>query len=79
MHGVTIKTLAAVLKLSTATVSKVLSDSCGVGGEAKLRVRKLAEELNYVPDLYASCLRKRKSRTIALVIPEVADSFFAGH
>lgn len=77
MLGVTIKTLATALNLSTATVSKALSDSYDISKETKLRVRKLAEELNYVPDLYASSLRKRKSHTIALVIPEVADSFFS--
>ena len=77
MLGVTIKTLATALNLSTATVSKALSDSYDISEETKLRVRKLAEELNYVPDLYASSLRKRKSHTIALVIPEVADSFFS--
>jgi len=77
MQAVTIKTLATTLNLSTATVSKALSNSYDISEETKLRVRKLAEELHYVPDLYASSLRKRKSKTIAVVIPEVADSFFS--
>lgn len=37
----------------------------------------LARKLNYVPNAYASSLRKQKSKTIALVLPEVADSFFS--
>jgi len=77
MQAVTIKTLAAALNLSTATVSKALSNSYDISEETKQRVRKLAEEMHYVPDLYASSLRKRKSKTIAVVIPEVADSFFS--
>ena len=64
MQAVTIKTLATALNLSTATVSKALSDSYDISEETKQRVRKLAEELHYVPDLYASSLRKRKSKTI---------------
>jgi LacI family transcriptional regulator len=35
------------------------------------------DKLNYVPNPYASSLRKRKSKTIAVVLPEVADSFFS--
>jgi LacI family transcriptional regulator len=34
-------------------------------------------KLDYVPNPYASSLRKRKSKTIAVVLPEVADSFFS--
>jgi LacI family transcriptional regulator len=33
--------------------------------------------MNYVPNPYASSLRSRKSKTIAVVLPEVADSFFS--
>jgi LacI family transcriptional regulator len=36
-----------------------------------------SKSLNYVPNPYASSLRKRKSKTIAVVLPEVADSFFS--
>src|SRR5205085_228054 len=40
-------------------------------------VLALAHRLNYVPNPYASSLRKRVSKTIAVVLPEVADSFFS--
>jgi LacI family transcriptional regulator len=33
--------------------------------------------LHYVPNPYASSLRKRSSNTIAIIIPEIADSFFS--
>jgi LacI family transcriptional regulator len=36
-----------------------------------------AQKLNYTPNPYASSLRKRGSKTIAVVLPEVADSFFS--
>lgn len=77
MENVTIRMLAERLQLSTATISKALSNSHEISEETKQRVLALASELNYVPNPYASSLRKKSSNTIAVVIPEVADSFFA--
>lgn len=77
MENVNLKTLAVQLKLSAATVSKALRDSHEISAATKLRVAELAAKLNYVPNPYASSLRKRVSKTIAVVLPEVADSFFA--
>ena len=77
MCAATIKDLAKELGLSAATVSRALRDSYEISPATKQKVRKLAKELNYVPNPYASSLRKRKSKTIAVVLPEVADSFFS--
>lgn len=77
MDSVTIKELAEALQLSAGTVSKALKDSHEISAETKMRVLAMAEKLNYVPNPYASSLRKRKSKTIAVVIPEIADSFFS--
>lgn len=77
MENLNLKTLAVQLQLSSATVSKALRDSHEISAETKRRVLELAAKLNYVPNPYASSLRKRVSKTIAVVLPEVADSFFA--
>jgi len=77
MGNTTIRILARKLQLSTATVSKALTDSHEISDATKKRVQALAAELNYTPNPYASGLRNKKSRTIAMVLPEVADSFFA--
>lgn len=37
----------------------------------------MAEKMNYQPNPFARGLRKRKSVTIAVVIPEIANNFFA--
>jgi len=74
---VNMKTLAAELKLSTATISKALRDSYDIGLETKKRVMEAARRLNYVPNVYASSLRRQSSNTIAIIIPEIADSFFS--
>ncbi|MDI9365664.1 MAG: LacI family DNA-binding transcriptional regulator [Flavobacterium sp.] len=77
MGNVTIKMLAKQLNLSTAAISKALKDSHEISAATKQRVLNLANELNYTPNPYASSLRHRKSKTIAVVLPEVADSFFS--
>jgi LacI family transcriptional regulator len=75
--SVKIKDLAKELNLSVATISKALKDSYEISPETKQRVLELAKKLNYTPNPYASSLRKRSSKTIAVVLPEVADSFFS--
>ncbi|WP_207535925.1 LacI family DNA-binding transcriptional regulator [Desertivirga arenae] len=77
MSNVTIKLLAERLNLSTATISKALCDSHEISIATKERVLALAKELDYVPNPYAGSLRRNKSKTIAVLIPEVADSFFS--
>ena len=74
---INMKTLAKVLNLSIATVSKALRDSYDISEKTKVRVREAASRLNYVTNAYASSLRKHRSNTIAIVIPEIADSFFS--
>lgn len=77
MPNISMKMLARELRLSVSTVSKVFTDSHEISEQTKQKVLALAKKLNYVPNPYASSLRKRKSKTIAVVLPEVADSFFA--
>ncbi|HLK30188.1 MAG TPA: LacI family DNA-binding transcriptional regulator [Puia sp.] len=77
MPQVTLRTLAEQLQLSPGTVSKALRDSYEISEETKKKVLSLAKKMNYVPNAYASSLRKKKSNMIAVVLPEVADSFFS--
>src|SRR5687768_13168470 len=77
MSKVNIKVLADQLQLSVSTISKALRDSYEISEETKKKVLELATRLNYIPNPYASSLRKKKSHTIAVVLPEVADNFFS--
>lgn len=77
MATVDLKKLAKELGLAVSTVSRALRDSYEISAETKERVFELARKLNYQPNPYASSLRKHKSRTIAVVIPEIANNFFA--
>lgn len=71
-----LKQLAKELNLSFSTVSKALRDSHEISVETKMRVLAKAKELNYQVNPLASSFRKQKSRTIAVVIPEVVNDFF---
>jgi LacI family transcriptional regulator len=77
MSKLTIKLLAKELGLAVSTVSKALRDSHEISAETKAKVLEFAHKHNYVPNPYASSLRHQKSKTIAVVLPEVADSFFS--
>jgi LacI family transcriptional regulator len=76
MESVNIKKLAQLLNLSIATVSKALRDSYDISQETKDKVMALAKELNYQPNPHASFLRKQNSKTIAVIIPEIANNYF---
>jgi LacI family transcriptional regulator len=76
MESVNIKKLAQILNLSISAVSKALRDSHDISKETKEKVIALATELNYQPNPYASSLRKHKSKTIAVIIPEIANNYF---
>ena len=77
MKSVNLKRLAEELNLSVATVSRALNDRYDISQPTKNRVRELARKLNYEPNPYASGLRRQKSKTIGVVIPEVANHFFS--
>ena len=76
MKSVNLKELAKQLNLSISTVSKALNDSYEITPETKKRVQALADTLHYQPNPYARSLRKQKSKTIAVIIPEIANNFF---
>jgi len=77
MSGTNIRALAKELNLSIGTVSKALRDSYEISAATKKKVLALAQKRNYIANPYASSLRRKKSNTIGVVVPEVADSFFS--
>src|SRR6187397_442476 len=77
MNNVTLKKLAEELNMSPSTVSRALRDSHEISQETKDRVKALAAKLDFQPNPHASSLRKNKSRTIAVIIPEIQNNFFS--
>jgi LacI family transcriptional regulator len=72
-----LRELAKELNLSISAVSKALRDSHEISPATKALVIAKAKALNYEVNPFASGLRKQKTRTIALVVPEIDNNFFA--
>lgn len=62
--------IAALAGVSQPTVSRALTGSSSVSEETRARVLAAAEQLNYKVDKNASGLRRRQSRTLALLFFE---------
>ena len=76
-EAVTIKDIAKALGLSTSTVSRALRDSYEISPETKKRVLEYAQKINYHPNPIALSLKERRSRSIGVIVCEIANSFFS--
>ena len=74
---VSLKILADYLGLCPATVSVVLNNVPGrsIPHETRERVRAAARKFNYQPSLLARSLRKQRSFTIGVLVPELSDGY----
>jgi LacI family transcriptional regulator len=69
--------VARLAGVGVMTVSRVLNGSAHVSSEATSRVQAAIERLRYRPNEIARALRVAKSRSIGLIVPSLADAFFA--
>lgn len=72
----TITDVAKNAGVSVSTVSRVINGSTLVGKKTKVKVQKIIDEMNYIPNEMARGLIKRTSRTAALIIPDISNPFF---
>lgn len=72
----TIKDIAGALGYSVSTVSRALTNSWDVSKETRELVLRKAEEMNYRPNTMARSLVTRKSRTIAMIVPDLFRSTY---
>ncbi|TVQ11763.1 MAG: LacI family transcriptional regulator [Balneolaceae bacterium] len=74
--NVTLKEVAAVLGVSTMTVSRAINDKPNVDALTKKKILDTAKKMGYTPNLVAKSLVSSKTYTIGVVIPEISHSFF---
>ena len=74
---VKIKTVAELAGVSIATVSRVLNKNPTVAQSLVERVVRAVEETGYRPNGIARSLRTKTTQTIALLIPDISNPFFA--
>src|SRR6266699_1702728 len=74
---VSLKILADYLGLCPATVSVVLNNVPGrsIPPETRDRVRAAAQKFNYQPSLLARSLRKQRTFTVGVLVPELSDGY----
>jgi len=69
--------IAKELGISTATVSRAIKDYPDISKETKRKVLDLVKKWNYRPNSMAAGLRKRESKVIGVIIPEIINHFFS--
>src|SRR5262252_8676584 len=74
---VSLKILADYLGLCPATVSVVLNNVPGrsIPHETRERIREAARKFNYHPSLVARSLRKKRTFTVGVLVPELNDGY----
>jgi LacI family transcriptional regulator len=73
----TIRDVAIRAGVSTSTVSRVVTGAVPVDPTTEARVREAISALGYRPNLLARSLRRRATHTIGLLVPDIANPFFA--
>lgn len=74
---ITLKDLSTMSGFSVSTVSKALNDKLDISIETRKTIRSIAKEYNYIPNNFAVALRKKTSKVIAVIVPQVNEPFFS--
>jgi DNA-binding LacI/PurR family transcriptional regulator len=75
---ISLRTLGEYLNLSPATISLVLNNAPGVKSipqETRDRVIEAAAKFDYRPSFFARSLRKRRTYTVGVLVPELKDNY----
>src|SRR4051794_1678886 len=72
----TIKDVARAAGVSTASVSRVLTNHPATSPEMRERVQAAARDLNFRPNAVARSLRGTGTRTVGLVVSDLLNPYF---
>jgi LacI family transcriptional regulator len=72
----TVKDIAKAANVSSTAVSMAINDRPGVSEGTREKIKRIAKELNYIPNYAAKSLISRQSQTIGLIISDITDPFF---
>jgi len=71
-----IRTVAALAKVSIATVSRTINNSPAVSERLSKRVWLAIEQLNYFPNTHARSLVSGRSRILGIIVENITNPFF---
>jgi LacI family transcriptional regulator len=74
---ISIEDIARRAGVSHTTVSRALRDSPLISPEVREEIKRLAREMNYVPNAIAQSLQNQRTNTIGVVVTSIADPFYA--
>lgn len=77
MKQVTLRDIADALNLSVNTISCALKNRNSIALETVKKVKEKAEELGYIPNSIASSMRTGYTKTIAIILGDIANAYFA--
>ncbi|WP_171014900.1 LacI family DNA-binding transcriptional regulator [Culicoidibacter larvae] len=76
--GITIKDIAKQANVSVTTVSLVMNNKADhISEKTKQKIFQVVEEMDYKPSQVARSLVTSKSKTIALIVPDISNPFFS--
>lgn len=73
---VTVKDVAKLAGVSTATVSRVINDDPRISSETKNKVLDCMQKLGYRVNMVARSLKTSKSYIVGFICPEIPNDFF---
>src|SRR5512147_1118315 len=76
-NRVTMSDVARKAGVSLMTVSRVINNKGDVSSETRQRILEIISSLGYRPSAIARSLATQETRTIGLVLPDIANPFFA--
>ena len=75
MKRITIKDIAAQLRLSVSTVSRALTGDKNIREATRNRVLEVAKQMGYSPNPAATTIRTGRTGTVGVVIPEMRTDY----
>ncbi len=76
-ESITLKQMANMTGFSVSTISKAWNDKYDISANTKKKILEVAKHHNYTPNHLAISLRKQKTETIALVVPDISNFQYA--
>jgi LacI family transcriptional regulator len=76
-NKVTLRDIANHMGMTPATISKALRDGNDISEETRKKVKKVAEEMGYRPNILARSLVQRRTNMLGVIVPNLRISFFS--